>query len=151
MEAGERGVLSEGVFKAASMGEEEGEVEADDLLVAGLVGGSVSDGLVEVAEGVVVGCGFELAESSESHGGDGGGDELEEMGEGIDGGGVLIGAVLEDAEVPPAFLPAGVEALGFSVELNGEGEVLLVAGGGGSGGDVGESGGGFLRGEKGSA
>ena len=57
---------------------------------------------------------------------------------GIDGACVLVGAVLEDAEVPPAFLPRRVELLGLCVELDGEGQISLVAGGCGTPSEVGK-------------
>ena len=67
------------------------------------------------------------------------------MSEGVDGAGVLVSAVLQGAEVPPALLPVGFELLGLGVELDGEGQVLLVAGGGGAGSQIVELGGRSLR------
>ena len=56
--------------------------------------------------------------------------------ESVDGGGVLVGAVLHQAEVPPTLIPVGFELLGLGVELDGERQILLVAGGCGAGGQI---------------
>ena len=109
---------------------------ANDLLIARLVQGSVSDGLLQVAERVLVGGGFKFAKTAQRHCRNGSGYELEEMAEGIDGAGVLIGAVLQQAQVPPALIPVGFELLGLGVELDGKRKILLVAGGSGTGGEV---------------
>ena len=133
---GEEAVLIERFLEAAGVGQQLCEVVANDLFVVRLIESSVRDGLLEIAERVVVGAGFKFAKTAQRHGGDGGGHQLQQVGEGVDGAGELIGAVLEDAEIPPALLPVGLELLGLGVELDGEGQVLLVAGGGGAGGQV---------------
>lgn len=108
----------------------------------------MSDGLLEIAERAVVGGGFKLTEAAQREGGDGGGGKLEEMGKGVDCAGILVGAVLQDAKVPPAFLPIRLDLLGLGVELDGEGQVLLVARGGGTGCEVFERSGGLPGGRR---
>jgi hypothetical protein len=70
---------------------------------------------------------------------------LKEVGEGVDGSWELIVAVPEDAKVPPTFLPIGLELFGLGVQLDCEGQVLLVPGGGGPGSEIVELGRGLLN------
>ena len=50
------------------------------------------------------------------------------MGEGLNGAGKLIVAVLKDAQIPPTLLPIGLEPFGLGVEVDGQGQVLPVTG-----------------------
>jgi hypothetical protein len=58
------------------------------------------------------------------------------MVEGVDRLREIIGTVLQKAEIKPALGPVGLELFSLAVELNGQGKVLLIAGGGGAGGNV---------------
>jgi len=122
---GEELVLVEGVLEAPGVGQEQGQVEADDLGVAGFVRSTVGDCHIKVAQRVVVSGGFELAEATESHRRHSGGLKLQEVTERIDRLRKLIALVLQLPKVKPALGPVWLELLGLSIELDGKGMFSL--------------------------
>src|SRR5579863_8107734 len=120
-------------------------MESDDLLIAGFTGRTHLDSLVEIAQSVVKGLGFKLAQAAQRERLGRIGLKREKMVEGRDGRWEVVREVLQQAQVKPSFSPAGIESFCLPIELNGQGQIVLIAGGGGTRGQVIELRAGLLR------
>ena len=76
---------------------------------------------------------LKFAEPAQGSCGRGIGHQTEVVGEGVFGLGVIVGAVAELAEIPPAVGPGRIEAQGLRVEIGGASNIAGLAGGVGIG------------------
>jgi hypothetical protein len=129
-------VSGQGLLKSAESGQQLSFVVAEDLGVTGVVGGPESQGVLHIAQRWLKLAELEFAEAAE--GGCGGGirHETEVMVERVDGLHIVIDAVAELAEVPPAIRPGGVDKEGMGVQVGGASDFAGLAGGVGIGSEL---------------
>jgi hypothetical protein len=98
-------VSSESFFESPQLRQQLSFVVAEDLRVAGIVRGSQGEGALHIDKRRFILAELKFAEPAQSRGGRGIGHETEIMGEGVFGLRVVVGAVTQLAEVPPAVRP----------------------------------------------
>src|SRR6201998_3956476 len=119
-------VLRDGFFKSPCTDEQFRQMEANDLLVSRLFRCSLLDALLNIAERIIVGAGFEFRQSTQGESRTSVWLKLQKMIERINCGSEAVGTVLKQADVEPALGPVGLCRYGLAIEFNCEWDVLLI-------------------------
>src|ERR1700679_1918174 len=118
MAIGKKLVLLHRIVKASRARKKLRVVEANDLLVVRIVGRAMQNRLLQIAQRVVIRAGVKLTQSPQSHDWRNAGLELKETGESRRGVRILIGAVVEQAEIKPSLSPIRFLLHGLLIEID---------------------------------